>query len=559
MKNRKVIFLSSMCLLPGLLGGTSSAGDATLSTAVSPQASPVPGDSDVPTPMPGDSPIKDSGTLEESLAIEKINVIQPELQWINAEGASAALPFRYEGDWTLQTGADAKEDAALGVRRPWYELKLKAPEGYRFGTVEPAEVDPHLRISNGGEEVGLSIGRKLTRLKVLLKSERAGKKSKERSGSLLVRFVPERPAFWTQGSCSAMGWSWNTLDEDSGSGSPSTAPLYLAAGDCDLNKEGRMTARVLWSPGITLISADDGVKRRAASPDKQSDAGGPRKNSPASAENAESAPVSGKGQKPLLSSALLETGEDSARVGFLRRLQLELQERTGANEVSPHRVEARYDPDRRVARFTGAAGAGLSFLAYSEEPLQVQKSFLAATVKGGLNYWLVPSHVDLAFSGYFSAVPFSLASASGSEKQPDAHFYGLNLRSGYQLTPDQHRLGPWQLKFSLGYYFWGMITPPESYGVNMTTGPQVFVSLGSIPGRRPWGAYIKIAPISDDPLAASLRSRELAVGGSIGVPWFGRQQPWVFAVDLAQTEMRFAQAINEIGLTVVSISVGRSF
>jgi len=63
MKNRKVIFLSSMCLLPGLLGGTSSAGDATLSTAVSPQASPVPGDSDVPTPMPGDSPIKDSGTL----------------------------------------------------------------------------------------------------------------------------------------------------------------------------------------------------------------------------------------------------------------------------------------------------------------------------------------------------------------------------------------------------------------------------------------------------------------------------------------------------------------
>jgi hypothetical protein len=487
-----------------------------------------------PAPSPESSPAPETPAEKSSHISESRSVIQAELQWIDEQGISGKLPFRYAAKWTLLV--EQEQGLASTVRRPFYKLELTPPDEYQLDSIEPQEVDPRFRLIRAGDRATLLLVRKLSKFKVSLSRTRNGKRETIQ-GSMLVRFSPAEPALWTLGTCAEMGWSWMPL-APSEEGRQNYAPLYLAVSDCEVDKKGQMQATLLWPSDATLLFANS-----------------VRRNHSALLADLEKK----KGVQQGTQSAILASVDGAARVRFGQKMEFELQERTGANETLSRVMQVLFDPARKVPRFTGMAGAGFSFLAYSEEPFGIEKSFLAVTAKGGVNYWVVPSHVDLAFSGYFSATPFTLSSSAAGEVQPSAHFYGLNIRSGYQLTPDQHHLGPWQLKVSIGYYFWGMVLPPGTYGVTMAAGPQFFVSLGSIPGRKTWGVYFKIAPISDDPLAASLRSRELAVGASMGVPWFGKKAPWFIALDLAQTEMRFSQATNVIGLTAVAASLGRIF
>ena len=479
----------------------------------------------------------DAGTVSAVETLESISGTQPGLQWIDEQGQAKDLPFRYSGEWLLRLVQEP--GFKTQIKRPVFVLSLTPAAGEKFETVQLEIQDSAAHVEFNSESASLTLEKAQTSVQIrMAKKEGGPEELSTYSGSLIIRWGAEEPSRMTLDRCAELGWRWRTPAQK-GKVPDSFVPLFVAVADCSFDEAGNFRATVLWPRGISL-QAISALRGEGTTPPSDS-------------------PVTESKTPPPQATAVLLASDAAAQVRFRERLTLELKERVSGNESRSFLGLAEFVRDDSGPRFFGSAGGGFSVLSYSELPLDVEKTFFAVTVKGGLNYWIMPRHLDAAVSGYFSATPLTLAQSSSSVSQPSAQFFGLNARAGYQLTHDQHRLGPWNVKFSMGYYGWGMLAPPLSYGVNIASGPQVFISAGNVPGRSPWSVYIKLAPISDDPLSASLRSRELAVGGNIPAPYLSQWGPWTLALDLAQTEIHFSAAKNVIGLSVLSLSVGRSF
>jgi hypothetical protein len=196
-------------------------------------------------------------------------------------------------------------------------------------------------------------------------------------------------------------------------------------------------------------------------------------------------------------------------------------------------------------------GLGLSYLDYNEKPDDEKIQIAALTGKVAGSAQLIPNRLDVGASAYVNLYPMRL-SASPADLDPK-RFFGVNLRMGYTL-PFDPRWVQWSL--SLGTYLWGMFGSDPRYGVNLLSGPQVYlVARKSLSRGRGWFAYGKFTPIGSSLSALNASDREVAAGG--GWTWkLGRRTAGV-TLDISNLQFSLAGTENSISLS--SYSLGMQF
>jgi hypothetical protein len=202
--------------------------------------------------------------------------------------------------------------------------------------------------------------------------------------------------------------------------------------------------------------------------------------------------------------------------------------------------------DLFVKPFGFTLGAGLSYAKYQEPRVRIELPEAGINLKGGLRRSLIQNRLDVDVSAY-TLLAQSLSTTTASA----AHFFGANIRLGYKLPISLAKL---QWYTFLGFYYWKMLVNSQNFGVDLLTGPQIFLSARSdVASARPFFTYLKYALMVDSDQSLHPNNRELAVGAGIQIiRW--RRQSLYWTADLAHMSMTSVDGIN--GFSLLSLSTG---
>lgn len=195
---------------------------------------------------------------------------------------------------------------------------------------------------------------------------------------------------------------------------------------------------------------------------------------------------------------------------------------------------------------------GISQIAYTESPGIALLDQTAIHLKENLDFWLIRDRLDLGLSGYISGL--ANLNVSGDALSEAPLYWGTSIRATLSLSK---KASSWDLRLSPGYYIWGMSVRSQDYGIGILGAPQLVISLRRRKsGKRPWGAYVKIAPTSTS-FDLLRTNRELAFGADISLSKTQAKRPIFATIDLAHTQ--FEKGVTA-GLTqaaeLMSLSAG---
>ncbi|MCC7440585.1 MAG: hypothetical protein IT285_03065 [Bdellovibrionales bacterium] len=199
-------------------------------------------------------------------------------------------------------------------------------------------------------------------------------------------------------------------------------------------------------------------------------------------------------------------------------------------------------------RLTLSAGLGWTYLAYREDPGNIRLSEVALTPKFVAAYPLLPGKIDLGANIFFNVVSLTHSPSTINS----VRFLGVNGRFGFTL-PARWAGATWKLL--TGWYLWTMRTEGRAYGVDLLSGPQLFLSAAKFPKEgRGWFGYLKYAPIGDIREGISLSHRELAIGG--GVQLLSKPNRWGWAITLDLTDARYESELQGNSLVLNTATLG---
>lgn len=202
--------------------------------------------------------------------------------------------------------------------------------------------------------------------------------------------------------------------------------------------------------------------------------------------------------------------------------------------------------------WTGSVGIGPSLLFYHELPDNERLTILGITGKIAGQTQLIPERLDLGLNAFGTLLPIGL-STTPADLEPK-RFFGVNARLGYNFPGDPKALR-WAL--NLGWYFWGMFGSDPRYGINLLSGPQIYVvgRKALAAGRSVYG-YFKFAPITDSFANLTLQNRELA--GGCGYFWMMGRRSVGVTLDIASMNFAVLGAQNVISLGSYSLGMSLS-
>ncbi|MGZ6371455.1 MAG: hypothetical protein ACXWPM_11930 [Bdellovibrionota bacterium] len=206
-----------------------------------------------------------------------------------------------------------------------------------------------------------------------------------------------------------------------------------------------------------------------------------------------------------------------------------------------------YLPQEKPKRWSIFLGLGMTGLTYAEALVGVNMYEFGLTAKVGGTFYIIPKMLSLDVSGFGTTVAFGMNPAGTA----DAHILGVNGRVGYTLP---FNLKPVDFRVLAGWYYWAMLVPGDTYGVNPLTGPQIFLQAQG-KGDRLWSTYFKWAFVSDSINFAQVSNSEFAVGASMGL----NKSPTPFVITLDLARIQFANAENSMVMYSASVGVGKIF
>ncbi|MCM2322188.1 MAG: hypothetical protein NDJ90_02895 [Oligoflexia bacterium] len=438
-------------------------------------------------------------------------------RWVgsNGEVLKATWPFKSDWQWLKLNPTDAFE-------RPVFRTAVRVPEGV---LIEKFEVSGGLITFIQGDEGQPGVKQQIMAVDTLSPQTVVRLKIKEKSFrrdiTLMIDLAEAAPQIWMHESCQKENVRLRLKEK--------TELGHLFMGGYCKVEQNQLRLTLFWSGGID--------HKGGSLPGKLKMTGEPLRQTfeiPTPGKDAGSPPFQ------------LGDARFSGTQGFT------------AAKSATYQVE--WVPRRPMPRFMHSASLGFSYLSYQEDPIGVKVNESGLTGKYLFSYWLLPEKIDVSANGYITLLPF-MAKTQGPEGMSVApsRFFGINGRTGYQIAKDSHGLGNFNLKFSLGWYVWGMLVPGSNYGTNFVMGPQLLASVGgaTLGSGRSWSGYVKLSPISDTNFTVSLSSREIAAGGSYEVSRVGIPHPIFMTLDMAHAGIKFATAANEISL--LSLSLGVSY
>ncbi len=136
-------------------------------------------------------------------------------------------------------------------------------------------------------------------------------------------------------------------------------------------------------------------------------------------------------------------------------------------------------------------------------------------------------------------------------------FLGVNLRAGRKLTAPA---SPWDLRASLGFYYWSMFQASRDFGLDYLAGPQVVLSLRRLEQDvRAYGGYIKLARTGMGFGLSLDEGRELAIGGEFQLNSPSSKNRITAVVDLANTTLNAQEVDRSMNLDSISFGIGMQF
>ncbi len=213
-----------------------------------------------------------------------------------------------------------------------------------------------------------------------------------------------------------------------------------------------------------------------------------------------------------------------------------------------------YRAKKRTPRLSFSANLGPTYLRYKETPDPIQVNEFALTLKLGASYQVVPKRIEASLGAYFSLLPLWYSSVPTA--QPSARFLGTNARLNYLFagTP-----GKTEWSFGTGWYMWSMFVSGNAYGINLLTGPQLFLQTKRFAaGERAKFAYLKFAPITAGTSIPKLADREIAVGGGIQMNSPKASRALLLTFDVADIRLSPTQIglIEGYSINMLSVSAG---
>ncbi|MCC7442263.1 MAG: hypothetical protein IT285_11555 [Bdellovibrionales bacterium] len=196
-------------------------------------------------------------------------------------------------------------------------------------------------------------------------------------------------------------------------------------------------------------------------------------------------------------------------------------------------------------------GLGATLMSYTEQPFEYEVTDIAMTAKVVVNYVLVPEKFEFSTNLFGTVLTLTHDSTPSNLKAP--RFLGINMRMGYQF-PGQLLGGKWQAL--LGWYIWTMHVPSKQYGINLLSGPQVFLLYRTSHRRsRNFFVYAKYAPIVDNLDNFSTSNSETAIGGGYQITRPGSRSPMFANLDFSTASFKAFQKVNDMTLNTVSLGV----
>jgi hypothetical protein len=193
-----------------------------------------------------------------------------------------------------------------------------------------------------------------------------------------------------------------------------------------------------------------------------------------------------------------------------------------------------------------SASLGVSSIRYQEIPGSNSLTEIGLTGKFSARYPVYKRSLYANGSAYVTLLPLTHSPAS----QPASRFYGINARMGYRLPVD---MGANEWSFLAGWYVWGMLVSPTTYGTKMVVGPQFFINYSYLQaGHRAWDAYVKWAPISKSISFNLSSNRELAFGVAYELSRPEAYRQWKLIFDYQHVKAE-AQGLNEITVLTTQI------
>lgn len=200
-------------------------------------------------------------------------------------------------------------------------------------------------------------------------------------------------------------------------------------------------------------------------------------------------------------------------------------------------------------RWRFSAGAGLTRLSFRQRNVNAFNQW-AVTLKGSATYRLVPDKLDLGFSSFFNAIPFSTTSTAGYKIQ----YIGVNGRIGWNLISSN----PIRVNINAGLYF---NTSLSTIGFANMYGPQLYPEFIYIfDNGNSLILYGKYSPALSQSLSISFAAnREVAVGVHYSFPiTFSNRMSVGF--DMSQLSLTTTTPVNDWASTnTYSLSAGISF
>ncbi|MCM2277298.1 MAG: hypothetical protein NDJ89_04425 [Oligoflexia bacterium] len=449
---------------------------------------------------------------------------EAKFRWVGPGGEvlKATWPFSSEWRWLKFLPLDPHD-------RPVFRTAVRIPDSVKIEKFEVSGGQITFVQSAEEKEATRKLGRQIMAVDTISPQTVVRLNLKDTEGNLasqmtlIIDLNETEPQIWTHESCLTENVRLRVKEK-------SALPHLFVGAHCKVEGE-KLKLSLVWSAGVELRTATlagKGAGLGKADPQRQL------------FEIAKPQPSAGAPPYDLGEFRLTGTQ------GFTKK------------QAAAYSVE--WVPRREKPRFTHSASLGLSYLMYTEAPQSIRVNSGGLTGKYLFNYWLMPETTDISANGYITLLPlFSSASGpAGLDVQPSRYF-GLNGRIGYQLGKESHGLGNFNMKFSLGWYLWGMLVPGANYGTSMVMGPQLLASVSgaTLASGRSWSAYVKLAPISDSSFTVSLSSREIAAGGSYEITRVGIPHPIFLTLDLAHAAIQFTGVSNRI--TLLSSSLGVSY
>ena len=201
-------------------------------------------------------------------------------------------------------------------------------------------------------------------------------------------------------------------------------------------------------------------------------------------------------------------------------------------------------PTHRLRYSAGMGGTLLSFRQQNVVPFNQ----FAWTVKGGINYRLVPDHFDLSCSGFMNLLPIDSQSPAGFKIQ----YIGLNGRIGWTVLGSP---SPFRITINAGLYY---NTSISAVGFTNMIGTQLYPEFIYVfKNGHSLLLYGKISPALGRPLSVS-DNREVATGIHYSFPISPSNRMSV-GMDISQLNLSVANPSDWASTNTYSISSGISF